>query len=323
MELSPHTNIDLKPSTSKESRRFVDKDLLMASISDLAATLNDDDDNENKQKNEPFNNLMSSLRSFVDGDDFPEDFLDEWYDSITSCDLDDEFDLNSVKELLASVNELLRSKTTFTLNEGTSLESEMMRLKQFSRAAKREKCQESFDHLSLVDKKPKKPSPEEVRKQKERLASVLKHALDENEEDCCKAPKIKSQRKLKSLNPYRFESASKCDSVPASPTNEHIHTFISYQRSNSAPLSPLGNDPASPVRRWDSERLSAVKRSDSAPKTPMQRPESPFIQPRLPGGPEEHDTAPKKPVRVQSRSPVRVQSRSLLANLRPSSSSRW
>jgi hypothetical protein len=279
--------IDLKPSPSKASRRFIDKDMLMASITDLSAAFNDCDD----KKDDSLNYLMSSLRSFVDGEDFPEDLLDDWNDSTISCDLDDESDLNrSVKDLLTSLNELLRSKTTFTLNEGTSLDTEMMRLKRSSR--KRDKWQPSFDPLILCDKTPKKAgTADKVQRQKEKLVNVLNDALGEKEEDNCKAPKIKTQLKLKPLNPNRFESASKCDLAPVSRIKRNRNTFRSPLGSKSAPLSPL-NDHKSPVRRWDSEHASPVERWDSAPRLSMKRSQS------IPGDPEKHDAAPKKPART-------------------------
>jgi hypothetical protein len=294
MELSPYTDV----KATKASSWSTDKDMLMASITDLSAEFNDDSD-EDKQKKDPLDYLMSSLRSFVDGEDFPEDLLDDWHDSIMDCDLDDEIDFNSsVQDLLTSVNDLLRSKATFTLNEGISLETEMMRLKRFSRgrASKKEKWQSSFDPLSLGDNKPKEAStPAQVQKQKEKLANVLKDALGEKEEDFCKAPKTKTPLKLKPLNPNRFESASKLfrksDLAPVSQRNRN--TFTAPLGTNSAPLSSLDNDPKTPIRRWDSESASSVKRSDCAPRSPMRRMRD------LPAVPDEkHDAAPKKPVRI-------------------------
>jgi hypothetical protein len=334
MELSPQ--IDLKADAA--SSWSTDKDMLMASITDLSAAFNDDSD-EDKQKKDPLDYLMSSLRSFVDGEDFPEDLLDDLQGSIMDCDLDEEIDFScSVKDLLISVNDLLRSKTTFTLNEGTSLETEMMRLKRFSRGtAQKEKWKSSFDPSGLDDKKPKEVSTEDqVQKQKQKLANVLKDALGDTEEDFSKAPKIRKPRKIKPLNPNRFESASKYDLAPVSPTKRNRNTFRSPLGTNSAPLapldaallSPLDNDPKSQVRRWDSESASPVKRSDCAPRSPMKRPKSPSKGRRLPAAPDlddsgsrlqlpgapdlddfnssdvpthwEHDVSPKKPVRILS-----------------------
>jgi hypothetical protein len=165
-------------------------------------------------------------------------------------------------------------------------------------------------------------TPDEVQKQKEVLANVLKDALGEKEEDFCKAPKIKGDRQPKSskslkpkppLNPKRFVAAHTCDSAPVSAVKRSRGT----SKSLSAPLYPE-NHPRSPVKRWDSECPSQVKRCDSAPRTPIKRPTSPFKGPRLPGVPcpddlsddqcEQavvpahwvHDAAPKKPIRMRS-----------------------
>jgi hypothetical protein len=319
MELSPHVNLN-KNSSSISS---TEKDVLMASISDLSAAFQDEDDEEESNQKDPLNYLMSSLRSFVDGEDFPEDILDDW-----PCDLDDEIDFNkSVKDLLSSVNDLLHSKTTFTLNEGTSLETEMMRLKRCSRRTpQKDKWRPNFNPLSLGDRTMKGvSSPDEVQKQKEKLANVLKDALGETE-DFFKVPKIKADRQPKSskppkpkpLNPNRFVAATKCDSAPVSPVKRNRGTFKAPICTKSAPLSP-DNHSRSPVKRWDSECPSPVKRCDSAPRSPMKRPNRPpFKGPRLPGVPclddpsddpcqqamvpalWEHDSAPKKPVRMQS-----------------------
>jgi hypothetical protein len=335
MELSPRVN--LKPL--KTSSLSADNDLLMASISDLSLAFQDDDEEEEiNQKDRPFNYLMSSLRSFVDGEDFPEDILDDW-----PCDCDDEIDFNaSVKDLLSSVNDLLHSKTTFTLNEGTSLETEMMRLKRFSRRTPpKEKWQPNVDPLILGDSimKGVRSTPDEVQRQKEKLANVLKDALGEKEEESCKAPKIKTDHQLKPskplkpkpLNPNRFVAANKCDSAPVWPVKRRIGSSVSpIGRKNSTPVSP-DNHPRSLGKRWDSECPSPVKRSyDSAPRSPRKRPNSPFKGPRLPGvpclddrdrlpvvpcldepsgdpyqqanvsAPYVHDGAPKKPTRMQS-----------------------
>jgi hypothetical protein len=318
MELSPHVNLK-KTNASISSP---EKDLLAASISDLSAAFHDEEEEINQK--DPLNYLMSSLRSFVDdGEEFPEDLLDDW-----PCDLDDEIDFNkSVRELLSSVNDLLHSKTTFTLNEGTSLETEMMRLKRFSRRnPQKDNWQPNFNPLSLGDHVMKGvSSPDEVQKQKEKLANVLKDALGEKEEDFFRLPKIKADRhpksskplKPKPLNPNRFVAETKCDSAPVSPTKRSRGTFKSPVGMNSAPLSPEDHS-RSPVKRWDSENPSQVKRSDSAPRWPIKRPVNEIKGPRLTSMPcldepsddpcpqamvpaiWEHDAAPKKPIRMQS-----------------------
>jgi hypothetical protein len=318
MELSPHVNLKTISPT--------ERDVLTTAISitDLFAAINEDDDEENNKK-DPLNYLMSSLRSFVDdGEDFPDDLLDDW-----PCDLDDEIDFNdSVRDLLSSVNDLLHSKTTFTLNEGTSLETEMMRLKRCSRRTpQKEKLQSNFTPLSLGDRVIKGVStPEQVQKQKEKLANVLKDALGEMEEDFFKVPKIKADRQAKSskslqskpLNPNRFGAGTKCDSAPASPAKRSRGTFKSPIGMNSAPISPEDNSRL-PIERWDSECPSPVKRSDSAPRSPTKRPSNKIKGPRLASVPclddpsddpcpqamvpatWEHDAAPKKPIRTHSR----------------------
>jgi hypothetical protein len=114
-------------------------------------------------------------------------------------------------------------------------------------------------------------SPNEFQKQKEKLANVLKDALGEKEEDFFKVPKIKADRqpksskplKAKPLNPNRFGVETKCDSAPVSPTKRNRGTFKSPIGMKSAPLSPEDHYSRSPVKRWDSENPSLVKRSDS------------------------------------------------------------
>jgi hypothetical protein len=323
MELSPHVNLK-KANTSISSSAKKDVLTKAISITDLSAAFHEDDDEEINQK-DPLNYLMSSLRSFVDdGEDFPEDLLDDW-----PCDLDDEIDFNeSVRDLLSSVNDLLHSKTTFTLNEGTSLETEMMRLKRASRRTpKKDKWQPTFNPLSLGDRVIKGVSnPDEVQKQKEKLANVLKDALGEMEEDFFKMPKIKADRQPKSskplkpkpLNPNRFVAETKCDSAPVSPAKRSRGTFKSPIGMNyCAPLSPEDHSRL-PVKRWDRECPSPVKNSDSAPRSPTKRPGNRIKGPRLASVPclddpsdghcpqamvpatWEHDAAPKKPIRMQS-----------------------
>jgi hypothetical protein len=314
MELTPYVNL----KNTNASISSPEMDVLAASISDLSAAFHDQD--EEIMQKDPLNYLMSSLRSFVDdGEELPEDLLDDW-----PCDLDDEIDFSkSVRDLLSSVNDLLLSKTTFTLNEGTSLETEMMRLKRFSRRKpQKDKRQPHFNPLSLGDRVMKGvSSPDEVQKQKEKLANVLKDALGEKEEAFFKVPNIKADRQSKSskpLNPNRFVAETKCDSVPVSPTKRSRGTFKSPVGMNSTPLSPE-DQYRSPAKRWDSENTSLVKRSDSAPRWPIKRPNTKIKGPRLTRMPcldypsddpcpqamvpviWEHDAAPKKPIRMRSK----------------------
>lgn len=277
-------------------------EVTMASISDLSSVLTE---------KEPFETLMSSLRSLVDVEDL--DLFDGLDDSFVSLD-------DSMKDLLSEVNDLLHSKATFTLSESTSLETEMMRLK---RLRKRKTQQENSKPTNTL------ASPSDafscipmiylnsnaVQKQKEKLAHVLKDALGQSEESFLGSPKPIST--LSPLNPNRFDS-SPCDSAPKSPSKRGRSPYRTPLAVKSLPFPPALDDLKSPVKRWDSESVSPQKRGDAPPKSPRKRTASPFtggpvitlaVMPNLdiPAAPvspssssSENDEAPKKPMRMHS-----------------------
>jgi hypothetical protein len=306
MDLAAH-QINSLPKALQHSN---EKEMLLASISDFSAVLLDEMSNHNKL--DPFDQLMSSIRSLVDLDDFPDHFVNDLEDSFNSTGDD------SLRELLTEVNDLLHSKETFTLNECTSLETEMIRLKTMKKRNPRQDIADaSYDsnsnrgdnHSSTMD-----DLRVQKQNQKQKLANVLKGAKGGSQaEAICSSSK--TNMALLPLNPNRF-AENKRDSVPKSPTKRGRSPFRrtnSFSVSMSISLSPMSNDNTSvsesPARRWDSECASPLKGKDSPPKSPRKRAKSPFTGPSIKLStsflnidtcPNTPDAAPKKPIRTTS-----------------------
>ena len=277
--------------TMELSRPQLDTQESISSIQDLSDLFD-----QKKGIQEPaLGYLTSSLRSFVDdGDDFPEDLLDEWQDSFIGNVADDDADFNgSIRYLFTSVNDLLLSKATFTLSECTSLETEMMRLKKLQRQKNKQVISKpGFDPLSLGDHHPVASRASDdavVQKQKEKLANILKDAVGGTEGKCFlptnlrtarRPPKPKSKKTLKMLplNPDRFQVEA-YDSAPKSPPKRGgAPDSVRKGLDPVSPLTPAGSVDGFPtIQRWDSEIRSPVKTTPNAPTSLIKRTQSPSV----------------------------------------------
>jgi len=187
-------------STTSETSPFSENSVnskLMESLSDLSAVIVDGHSNTK----ECLSNLVSSFRSIVDMDSSLDDLQDSWQDSFKSDageDQDEDQDFNgSIKNLFAAVNDLLQSRVTFTLHEGSSLDTERTRLKEMK--ARKFKIFEPKRDSFFLDI-PASGSVA-VEKQKARLRDTLRAALG------AKELATRTPAATKPLNPSRFDAS--------------------------------------------------------------------------------------------------------------------
>lgn len=260
---------DHKSVSANGSACTNEKDILMASISDLSAAFEGEDLN----KKESFDCLMSSIRSIVHSDDFSDELLDSWQDSFLSSASEEDMDYNgSMRNLLTAVNDLLHSRETFTLNESTSLEDEMSRLieirtKKGRQASLRPSNNDnSFSLGNSFRLVADPPNDCPVQKQKQKLADVLQDALGAKPETVFASP----VRKGRPLNPNRFHENGNADSAPKAP-NPRDRNLQSPR--NSPHKSPRKSPRKStmvggPNKRWDNP-FGGLQASKSPRKRPV------------------------------------------------------
>lgn len=138
-------------------------------------------------RHDPMEMFMSSLRSLASSeswmDDSPStsDDFDESFRSSSGAD-DSEADTealnDSVKDLCLGVTTLLNSKETFTLDEGTSLEGEMRRLRKMGKRIKTLSDIPDDGSMATVEATGLLPGQvDEIASRKEKLNAALKATL--------------------------------------------------------------------------------------------------------------------------------------------------